>query len=222
MNVERVYVDNDFSTDFLCYRCGHCGTMFNDEQKAKECCVSVNCSVCGRELITDKTKTREYFYHNEKGEPVCCDCHTKQFEDSWPVITEEEYWNLKHEEGSDYGPVCDDDKWYTDLSEAIESLVDEDWWDCYEDLKQVRFQVGQIKKPVQMRIDRLVEWETEDLNLEDPDCDTIWTDLPELYEFMKQWNAKQTYKIWDRRNMWVTLSDKTIKEIMEDAGVLNE
>ena len=216
MNCNEIFENVDGNLISIGYRCSNCKTIYSDKEKAELCCKPVNCSVCGRELITDKTKTREYFYHNENGEPVCCDCHTKQFENSWPVITEEEYWKLEKEKDSDYGPVCDDERWFTDLSEAIEYLQDEDWWDCYEDLKQVRFQVGQILKPVQMRIDRLVEWETEDLNLEDPDCNTIWTDLPELYEFMKQWNAKQTYRIWDRRNMWVTLSDKTINELLQN------
>lgn len=215
MNVQEVYVDGK---DFLCYRCGNCGTMSKDRDWVEACCKPVTCVDCGREIPTDKTKCREYYYTTEDG-PVCCDCHIKRVENSWPVITEEEYWKLKHEENSNYGPVCDEDTWYDDLADAIESLVDEDWWETAEDLKQVKFQVGEILKPVQMDIDKLIEWETENLNLEDPDCGTIWNDLDGLYKFMEEWNKKQTYHIWDRRNMWVTLSDQTIKEIMQDAGV---
>jgi len=219
MKSNEVFESVDGRLITIGYRCSNCKTIYADKEKADECCVPVKCSVCERELSTDKTKCREYYYHDADGNIVCGDCQRKKFEDSWEVLTEEEYWKRVHEEGSNYGPVCDDDKWYTDLCEAIESLVDEDWWETAEDLKQVRFQVGEILKPVQMDIDKLVEWETENLNLEDPDCDTIWNDLDGLYKFMEEWNKKQTFHIWDRRNMWVTLSDQTIKEIMEDAGV---
>lgn len=222
MNIKEIYEDKNGTYELIAYKCSNCGSLYSDKDKAEACCKPVKCSVCGREIITDRTKAREYYNHDEEGNPVCYQCKHKQFEDSWETITEEEYWKRVHEEGSDYGPVCDDEKWFTDLSEAIEDLYDSDWWTCYDDLKQVRFQVGQIMKPVQLRIDRLLQWETEELNLEDPDCDIIWKDLPELYDFMKQWNAKQTYRIWDRRNMWVTLSDKTIKELLYDAGIKEE
>ena len=32
---------------------------------------------------------------------------------------------------------------------------------------------------------------------------------------MEEWNKKQTFRIWDTRNMWVTLSDKTIEDNFE-------
>lgn len=217
MKSNEVFESVDGRLITIGYRCSNCKTIHTDKDKADLCCEPVTCIDCGREISTDKTKCREYYYSTEDG-PLCCDCHTKRFENSWPVITEEEYWHRNHTDDS-YGPVCDDDKWYDDLADAIDSLVDEDWWETEEDLKQVRFQVGEILKPVQMDIDKLVEWETENLNLEDPDCDTIWNDLDGLYKFMEEWNKKQKFHIWDRRNMWVTLSDQTIKEIMQDAGV---
>ena len=219
MKVEKIYTDNSFNSNFSGYRCSNCGLIYTNEEKAEECCKPVKCSVCGREIVTDKTKCREYYYHDEDGNILCSSCQRKRFEDSWEVLTEEEYWKRVHAEGSTYGPVCDDDKWFTDLSEAIDDLYDSDWWETEEDLKQVRFQVGEIMKPVQLRIDRLLEWETEELNIEDPDCDTIWNDLEGLYKFMKEWNEKQSFRIWDRRNMWVTLSEKTINELLEDAGI---
>lgn len=215
MNVNEVFESVDGRLITIGWRCSNCKTIHTDKEKAVECCVPVKCSVCGRELSTDKTKCREYYYHDKEGNILCCDCHRKRIEDSWPTITEEEYWNKVHEENSDYGPVVCGDRWYTDLAEAVEEISTDDWWTCPEDIKQLRFQVGQILKPVQMHIDRLVEWETEDLNLEDPDCDTIWKDLPELYKFMEEWNKKQTFRIWDTRNMWVTLSDKTIEDNFE-------
>lgn len=219
MNVNEVFESVDGRLITIGWRCSNCKTIHTDKEKAIECCVPVKCSVCGRELSTDKTKCREYYYHDKEGNILCCDCHRKKFEDSWEVLTEEEYWKRVHEEGSTYGAVCDDDKWFTDLSEAIDDLYDSDWWETKEDLKQVRFQVGEVMKPVQMHIDRLLEWETEELNIEDPDCDTIWNDLEGLYKFMKEWNEKQSFRVWDRRNMWVTLSDKTINELLEDAGI---
>ena len=207
MNSKKVFVEG--STEPLCYRCDHCGFMYHNEEDAKKCCIPVTCSICGREISTDKTKCREYFYTVED-KVECCDCHRKKIEDSWPTITEEEYWNLVREDNSNFGPVVLGDKWYSDLAEAVEDLTTEDI--LLEDLKDLRFQVGQIQKPVQLHLDRLLEWEYEDWGLEDYDINSVWEDLPELQDFVKEWNKKQTFRMWDTTNMWVTLSEETIKE----------
>lgn len=209
MNVIEMFEQVDGKLNLIGYRCSNCKSAYVDKDKAEHCCVPVTCTVCGKEISTDKTKCREYYYTN----PIMCyDCHRKQFEDSWETLTEEEYWNRVHKENSDYGPVVMGDRWYTDLAEAVEELSTEDTDYTIDSLKSMRFQVGQILKPVQLHLDRLLEWETENWNLEDPDINTIWTDLPELKKFVKEWNKKQTYRLWETRNLWVTLSENTIKD----------
>ena len=54
-----------------------------------------------------------------------------------------------------------------------------------------------------------------DIDIEEYDMDTLYTDLDELIDFLKKWNDKQTHTIYEQCNTRLILSEKTKQEIMD-------
>ena len=52
--------------------------------------------------------------------------------------------------------------------------------------------------------------------LEDVDSETIWKDLQELRDFVKQWNDKQDYKYYETTDIQVIPNDDLIDECIEE------
>ena len=65
-------------------------------------------------------------------------------------------------------------------------------------------------------LERELENVEEQMALEDVDSETIWKDLQELRDFVKQWNDKQDYTYYETTDIQVVPSDKLIKDCIEE------
>ena len=193
------------------YKCGNCNTYYTDKTIAENCCKSVFCSVCGKELSQDRTKNRDFYYVN----PImCCDCKEKERLSKYEVWTEQEYINKNKQENNKYEAVFVGDHYYSDLYDAIQSL----WEDglTKEEIEQQVFQVGEETKLDKIDINTELGNICENSGLEDYDMETMFVDLPELYDFIDKWNAKQNCTYFIGQSIRVVPSKETLDEYCEE------
>ena len=209
MNVKELCEKGKEET--VLYRCGNCNTYYTDKTIAENCCKPVFCSVCGKELCQDRTKNRDFYYIN----PIMCvECKEKERLSKYEVWTEQEYINKNKQENNKYEAVFVDDHYYSDLCDAIQSL----WEDglTKEEIEQQVFQVGQETKLDKIDINRELGNIYENSGLEDCDMETMFVDLPELYDFINKWNAKQDCTYFVGQAIRVIPNKQTINEYCEE------
>ena len=197
--------------EVVLYKCGNCNTYYIDKTIAENCCKPVFCSVCGKELCQDRTKNRDFYYIN----PIMCsECKEKERLSKYEVWTEQEYINKNKQENNKYEAVFVGDHYYSDLYDAIQSL----WEDglTKEEIEQQIFQVGQETKLDKIDINTELENICENSGLEDYDIETMFVDLPELYEFIDKWNAKQGCTYFTGQSIRVVPSKETLDEYCEE------
>ena len=193
------------------YRCGNCNTFYTDKTIAENCCKPVFCSVCGKELCQDRTKNRDFYYIN----PIMCsECKEKERLSKYEVWTEQEYIDKNKQENNKYEAVFVGDHYYSDLYDAIQSL----WEDglTKEEIEQQIFQVGQETKLDKIDINRELGNIYENSGLEDCHMETMFVDLPELYDFINKWNAKQDRTYFIGQSIRVVPSKETLDEYCEE------
>lgn len=191
------------------WKCTNCNTFYSTLEDAENCCKPVYCTVCGKEICRDRTKCREYYYNN----PIrCSSCYIQEQENKYPVWTETEYLektkNHKAEGvfwGADY---------YSDLYDCLQYMYDDGY--TKDEAKQQLINPCEECHIDKIEIDRELERIVENTGLEDPECDVVFTDLKELYEFIKQWNAKQDYVYYAPLNINIKVDEKTFDEYWEE------
>ena len=85
-----------------------------------------------------------------------------------------------------------------------------------EEIKNSLFYVCQETQVPKINIERELENVEEQMALEDVDSETIWKDLQELRDFVKQWNNKQDYTYYETTDIQVVPNDKLIKDCIEE------
>lgn len=151
------------------WQCEKCGKAFLSKRAADECCKEkkpYTCRVCGCEV-------KEYHL-------ICGSCHDK-----------ERYEKAKKVKYSEYNIGClwdeQTDKYFYDVGEM------EDYYED-EDLEMPKWCYGCTEVPFEIDIDHAIENASEEM-YEDFDNQDI-NDLEELYDYIEQWNKKQTAKAY--------------------------
>jgi len=151
------------------YLCGECHQQHFQYNLADECCKDRLCKVC-------KTNMGKKW-----GSSICSSCWEKQKEEKAETV---EYAGqvLADIDGDDY---------FFDIGEAIDKYIDE-YQENTEDAPQYLY-VCKKNKWEGIDIDSVVENELEDHH--EAACDYI-VDRQGLYDFVKNWNEKQTLESW--------------------------
>lgn len=181
------------------WKCGICGKIYLNRDSADYCCKPGKCRVCGVEL-------KHTFC-------LCSGCKKKEHFDKLKLI---EYT----------GQVCCDDNEHYMLDE-------EDFGYYYLDLtiseilQGIFFpeftEVCEEEKWDGIDIDRVLEWATDDLSVnDDPDYITDHIeDFLELKEYVKQWNAKQNIKWYESNNKEKIRTISALKESSYWEGIID-
>lgn len=210
MNPVAYYQENKEEPAF--YECGNCKRLFYDKEKAEQCCKPIICSNCGREISQDRTKPMECVYGNDA--PLCFSCWDKQRIAKQEVWTEDVYDQKNKDNNYIYSYVNVNDNFYSDLYEAVSDLASDGLTE--EEIKNSLFYVCQETQVPKINIERELENVEEQMALEDVDSETIWKDLQELRDFVKQWNDKQDYTYYETTDIQVVPNDKLIKDCIEE------
>ena len=197
MDVKELYTKNGNEFKLVKYYCGNCGTIHNTAESAAECCESLICSKCGKEIRRNK---KTHYFDSYCINPLrCLDCYLKDKFDAMEVITEDKY---------DDTPVFFEDEFYYSLEEFVE---------CYqiesaEDIPEF-VQLAEKVEVEKINIFDVLQNLEENTDLED--TEDLYKDKEELYEFIKKWNEKQTNYYWVATDKKLKLSEKTKNEMLE-------
>lgn len=148
------------------WSCGECGSIFSGEKAAYGCCYQFYCS-CGN-------KRHQHIFK-------CDFCLDKE---RLEIAVEVEY-----KEGMVV--LFNHDTYYADWDDMIDSLEadieeDEVWPEWAQPCELVAWEG--------INIDHVLENEMERLNCEEVEDQLV--DVKELFDFIKQWNAKQSVFVW--------------------------
>lgn len=210
MNVIKYFKENAKDVSF--YGCGNCGKLFNDENRAEQCCKPVICSQCGKELCQDNTKNKDYVYGKDK--PLCFDCWQKLLISKHEVWTQDTYEQTNKETNYKFSVVRVADEFYDDLYEAVNDLANDGLTE--QEIKDTLFEVCEQTPVRRIDIESVLQNAQENMGLQDIDASIIWEDLQELLDFVAQWNKKQDYTYWTVIPKHVIPSEELIKECIED------
>ena len=190
------------------WKCTNCNTFHKTLEGAENCCKPVYCTVCGKEICRDRTKCTEYYYNN----PIRCgSCYRQEQENKYPVWTETEYLEKTKNKASG---VFNGDHYYEDLYDCLQGLYDDGV--TKEDAKLQRINPCEECHIERIEIDRELERVVENMGLEDPEWDVIFSDLKELYDYINRWNNKQNFTYYVPLNIHIQVDDKTIDEYWEE------
>lgn len=201
MDVKELYTKNGNEFKLVKYYCGNCGTIHNTAESAAECCESLICSKCGKEIRRNK---KTHYFDSYRINPVrCLNCYLKEQFDAMEVITEDKYDNT---------PLFVDNEFYQDLEEFIECYQIESADDIPEFV-----QLSEKIEVEKINMYNILQDLEENTGLEDTEY--LYKDKEELCEFVKKWNEKQTNYYWRATDKKLKLSEETKKAMLE---ILNE
>lgn len=193
MNTQELYRKDNDVYKVVKYFCGRCGTIHNDRNLADNCCQSLYCEKCGKEIKRDN-KQRHYdrYYIN----PLRCgECYDKDQAAKIPIVPLSEY---KGE------PVLDNDRYYSDLGDFFEA------YECDGDELPEYVELCDIEHLPKLDSYQIMGQLLEDCNLED--YDNLYIDEQELHDFAKQWNEKQTGKLWTPNGKRLLITEEVKKK----------
>lgn len=178
--------------------CSKCGTIHLDKQSAEQCCKSVVCAICGKE-IEMKRLTPQNAYHYAEGKYACISCWHAKKEKERPIVEWKDYNNEPIEYNESFYD-CFDDFW-SDYEPETEEDIPEFVTICEE------------CKIDPIDIDQAFESACEQTGLED--AADFYKDVEELYEFVKKWNAKQTATYYVATDKKLRIPEQRIQEMKE-------
>lgn len=197
MDVQELYIKNGNEFKLVKYYCGNCGTIYNTAKNAEECCESLVCSKCGREI---KRNRKTGIFDSYRINPLrCFDCYLKDRFDAMEVITEDKY---------DDTPVFFNNEFYYSLEDFVECHQIESAKDIPEFV-----QLAERVEVEKINVFNVLQNLEENTGLED--TEDLYKDKEELCEFIKKWNEKQTNYYWVATDKKLKLSEKTKKEMLE-------
>lgn len=208
MEIKKVFVEGE--TEPCLWQCGHCKTYYKSQEYAEMCCVPIICSECGKEISQDLTKGCRECVYGTKEKPLCFSCYDTKRRAAEEIWSEETYIQKNKETDNKYSYVVVGDDFYTDLFDAVQNL----WDDGYtkEEIKDTYFYVCETSPIEKINIDRVLENLEENMDIIDFDRQCSWNCLQELYDFIDEWNKKQTYTYWTQTNIQVEPSQATLDE----------
>lgn len=158
------------------YTCEKCGKAWLLKEKADDCCKEKEprkCRVCGKKI--------------EPPYLICCACKTK-----------ERYEKAKKIKYSEYkiGCLWDEhmEQYFYDKEELMEAYLDQ----ALEKGEQPIYPewcFGCVEKHFKINIDAALEFAEEDM-YDEFDRNQDLVDLKELYDFIEQWNKRQSAKAY--------------------------
>ena len=161
------------STHVDAYVCETCKQAYLDKRRADRCCEPRFCEDCGTPIPTD------HYYL------VCEPCREKRKFERARKMTLEEYIAISKKDKKD--PLFYDEH-FDIYEEDVESILDH-YQD--EDENFPKYVLGVKIIPFELDIDSALELAQEEMADEfEPEHHLV--DLPELRNFVDQWNAKQT------------------------------
>lgn len=172
------------SIEIKAWKCEQCEKAYLNKMSAEDCCKEKPksiCRICGIEV--------------EKYRTICSNC-----------LNKERYEKAKKIKYSEYkiGCLWDEkaDKYFFDKDELEEDYYNNAWddQDCAETKEEPivnypEWCYGCVEIPFKIGIDSALERASEDM-YEDFDYDRDIVDLKGLYDFVEQWNEKQTTKAY--------------------------
>lgn len=212
MDVKKLFIEGE--TEPSLWQCGHCGTFYRNEEMATKCCIPIKCSECGKAISQDLTTgCREAVYYNND-KPICYSCYDHLRRAKEEIWSEETYNQKNKANDNKYSYVCVDDNFYSDLYDAIQSLWDDGF--TKEEIRDTYFYVCETLPIDKVDIDRELERVEENMCIEDFDRQYSWNGLQELYNFIDEWNKKQTYTYYSATNIQVEPSQETLDEYCKE------
>ncbi len=171
------------SKEITAYKCSECGKVYLDKSYADKCCQPKLCEDCGCELPPKWYRT------------VCDSCQSKREFNRGKVLTMDEFLQSEYRDNM----VCYNDRYYIDIDDCIESILD-----C--EIDDIEYIKATDKFIHELDSDNLIcELESETNCEEDLYVDK--QGVIELESFLKLWNEKYHLTTYGEANVYIKVDD---------------